>query len=230
MIWQDKGYLINISKYNENSSIAEFFTQNYGKKTGIIFGSSSKKIKSYLFLGNKFHINYSSKTENSVGSFKIEIEKINTPIYLDEKIKLFSIIYSINLIKLLSVENQKNSRIFNLLNDFFSKLYNEFNFKNFIYWELDILKHFGYELNYKDYTSVIKKNGSSLYVLKSDQTKIIPNFLIDKNFNNITKSDICIGFELTGDFINKSVLNESSINIPNSRNQLLNFYKLSKDI
>ena len=45
MNWQDKGYLININKYNENSSVAEFFTNNHGKTTGIIFGSSSKKNK-----------------------------------------------------------------------------------------------------------------------------------------------------------------------------------------
>ena len=72
MNWQDKGYLININKYNENSSVAEFFTNNHGKTTGIIFGSSSKKIKNYLFNGNEFHINFSSKNENSSGNFKIE--------------------------------------------------------------------------------------------------------------------------------------------------------------
>ena len=28
MNWQDKGYLLSLNKYNENSSIAEFFTEN----------------------------------------------------------------------------------------------------------------------------------------------------------------------------------------------------------
>ena len=40
MKWQDKGYLISLNKYNENSSIAQFLTENHGKTTGIIFGSS----------------------------------------------------------------------------------------------------------------------------------------------------------------------------------------------
>ena len=31
MNWQDKGYLLSLNKYNENSSIAEFFTENNGK-------------------------------------------------------------------------------------------------------------------------------------------------------------------------------------------------------
>ena len=48
MIWQDKGYLLSKNQYQENSSIAEFFTKNHGKVGGFIFGASSKKIKNYL--------------------------------------------------------------------------------------------------------------------------------------------------------------------------------------
>jgi len=45
MIWQDKGFLLSNSKYNENSSIAEFYTKNKGKVVGVIFGASSKRLK-----------------------------------------------------------------------------------------------------------------------------------------------------------------------------------------
>ena len=31
MRWQDKGYLLSLNKYNENSAIAEFYTENNGK-------------------------------------------------------------------------------------------------------------------------------------------------------------------------------------------------------
>ena len=48
MKWQDKGYLLSINKYNENSAIADFFTENNGKVSGVIFGATSKKIKNYL--------------------------------------------------------------------------------------------------------------------------------------------------------------------------------------
>ena len=46
MNWQDKGYLLSLNKYNENSSIAEFYTENNGKIVGVIFGSTSKKNQS----------------------------------------------------------------------------------------------------------------------------------------------------------------------------------------
>ena len=48
MNWIDSGFLLSKNKYNENSIIAEFFTEYHGKSSGIIFGASSKKIKNYL--------------------------------------------------------------------------------------------------------------------------------------------------------------------------------------
>ena len=90
MRFQDKGYLLSLNKYNENSAIAEFFTENYGKVSGVIFGATSKKIKNYLFVGNKFHINFNFKQDSKIGYFKVEIDEVNTPIYLDFKKNCFA--------------------------------------------------------------------------------------------------------------------------------------------
>ena len=57
MNWIDEGFLLNKNRYNENSLISEFFTRKHGKISGIIFGGTSKKIKNYLQIGNKIHIN-----------------------------------------------------------------------------------------------------------------------------------------------------------------------------
>ena len=43
MIWSDEGFLISKNRYSENSLIAEFFTKERGKISGIIFGGTSKK-------------------------------------------------------------------------------------------------------------------------------------------------------------------------------------------
>ena len=44
MIWDDTGFLLSKNRYNENSVIAEVFTKQHGKISGIIFGGTSKKI------------------------------------------------------------------------------------------------------------------------------------------------------------------------------------------
>ena len=107
MNWDDTAFLLSKNKYNENSLISEVFTKEHGKITGIIFGGTSKKIKNYLQIGNKFHISYNSKSENKIGYFKIEIDQALSPLYFDEQKKLSCIISAMYLIKILNAESQK---------------------------------------------------------------------------------------------------------------------------
>ena len=112
MNWSDEGFLINKIRYNENSLIAELFTKDKGKISGIIFGGTSKKIKNYLQVGNKLHVNYNTKNENRIGYFKIEILNAYTPLYFDHKQKLSCITSAMNLIKILTAESQSNDKIY----------------------------------------------------------------------------------------------------------------------
>ena len=223
MIWDDEGYLISKTKYNENSIIAEFFTKNHGKTSGMIFGATSKKIKSYLMIGNYFNITFNSKNENKSGYFKIEISKINTPYYLDQKIKLSSILYAMNLIKILTAENQSNNKIYLSIDQFFNILKNEKWVKEFILWEIDVLKNLGYDLNFKNYVVKDNINGVNQYVVKSDAKRIIPAFLVNNELNPKSKDELIIGLKLIGDFLDKSIFKPNNINFPLTR---LNFINL----
>ena len=119
MNWDDNAYLISKNRYSENSIIAEVFSENYGKIAGIIFGGTSKKIKNYLQIGNKIHVNYNVKSPTRIGYFKIEIVKALTLLYFDENQKLSCISSAMNLIKILTAEAQSNKKIFILINHFF---------------------------------------------------------------------------------------------------------------
>ena len=122
MNWSDEGFLISKTRYNENSLIVELFTKDKGKMSGIIFGGTSKKIKNYLQLGNKLHVNYNSKNENRIGYFKIEILNAYTPLYFDHKQKLSCITSAFNLIKILTAESQSNIKLYLLIENFKQRL------------------------------------------------------------------------------------------------------------
>ena len=224
MNWQDKGYLLSLNKYNENSSIAEFFTENNGKIVGVIFGSTSKKIKSYLLIGNKFHINSKLREDGRLGYLKVEIDEIKTPLYLENKKKLFCIIYCMNLIKILTVENESNMEIYSLL----EKLFKIIDFDNwlieFLFLELNIFKSIGYDINFKDYVVNKKINGKPKYVVDSSQ-KIIPNFLIDKKIIPENTKDIYSGYSIVGDFLDKTIIKPNNKSFPSSRNDFINLIK-----
>ena len=224
MNWQDKGYLLSLNKYNENSSIAEFFTENNGKVVGVIFGSTSKKIKSYLLIGNKFHINSKLREDGRLGYLKVEIDEIKTPVYLENKKKLFCIIYCMNLIKILTVENENNVEIYNLLEKLFKIIELDNWLVEFLYLELNILKSIGYDINFKDYVIDKNINGQTKYIVDSSQ-KIIPNFLIDKNISPENLKDIYSGFSIVGDFLDKTIIKPNNKNYPSSRNDFVNLLK-----
>ena len=228
MNWDDTGFLLSKNKYNENSVIVEIFTEFKGKCSGIIFGGTSKKIKNYLQIGNKLHVNYNYKNDNKIGYFKIEILKAFTPIYFDNKNKLLCISSALNLIKLLTVESQENYKIFNLINDFFTILENKNWVKEYILWELKFLKVIGYDLELKKLVTYEIKNSKNQYYVKSkNEKKLIPNFLIDKDNENFNKDDLLKGLKLVSDYMEKSILKPNNINYPVAR---LDFFNNLKNI
>jgi len=226
MQWDDIGYLISKNRYNENSVMVEFYTKDHGKCSGVIFGATSRKIKNYLQIGNKFYINYNYKIEGKLGYFKVEIFKVYTPFYFNNKKKLLCIASAMNLIKLLTVELQENFKIFDAIEDFFINLNNENWTKKYVFWELKILKYIGYDVDFKKIiNSEIIKNKKKYYLKSSNNKKYIPNFLIDNDDKRIDNDSLLKGLNLVGDYMNKNILKPNNINYPNARLEFINLFK-----
>jgi len=138
MNWSDEGFLLSKNRYNENSLIVEIFTKEKGKVSGIIFGGTSKKIKNYLQIGNKLHVNYNSKNENRIGYFKVEILNAYSPLYFDDRQKLSCLTSAMNLIKILTADAQSNEKVFFIIQNFFLILQDKNWLKKYIFWELEL--------------------------------------------------------------------------------------------
>ena len=226
MTWDDEGFLISKNKYSENSLIVEIFTKNHGKTSGIIFGGTSRKIKNYLQLGNQLHVNYSSKTENKLGSFKIELLKAYAPIFFNNYRKLLCIFSAFQLIKVLTAESQKNIKIYGLIENFYILLKKENWIRNYIFWELELFKIIGYDLELKNLVKKELINNEVKYLVKSTkEKKIVPNFLIDNNQDFLNEEILIDGLRLVGDYLEKSILRPNNINYPLSRLRFLNTFK-----
>jgi DNA repair protein RecO (recombination protein O) len=223
MNWDDKGFLLSKTKYNENSLIVEIYTKNHGKIPGIIFGGTSKKIKNYLQIGNKLHVNFNSKSDTKIGYFKIEIEEALVPFYFDDNQKLSCISSAISLIKLLSAEYQKNKFLYSLIDDFFILLKNDNWIKNYIFWELELLKVVGYELKFENLVDEKMVGNELIYFSKSTtDKKTVPNFLIDKTSDIESISSLLEGLKIIGDYLDKTILKPNNINHPFNRSQFIN--------
>jgi DNA repair protein RecO (recombination protein O) len=226
MNWKDTGYLLSKNLYNENSIIAEIFTKGHGKVSAIIFGATSKKIKKYLQIGNKLHLNFNSKNDNRLGHFGIEIEEVITPFFFDDNQKLACIISAMNLVKILTVELQENLDIFNVINNFFLILKKNSWLKDFVFWELQLLKLLGYDLELKNLVEVEIVDGQKKYFVKrNNEKKFVPNFLLEFENAQIDNVNVIDGLKLVGDYLEKSILKPNNISFPISR---IDFVKMVK--
>ncbi len=226
MTWDDSGFLIHKNRYNENSLIVDIFTKNYGKISGIIFGGTSKRIKSYLQIGNRLHVNYQSKNNNNIGYFKIEIQEALSPYYFENNQKLSCILSAMNLIRILTAESQKNVDIYNLLKNFYLLLRDDNWIKRYIFWELELLKVLGYDLEIENLVDKKIIDNEVRYISKSlNEKKIVPNFLIEKNQNSEDLDSLLSGLKLVGDYLDKTILKPNNFTQPLSRLQFINTLK-----
>ena len=226
MNWDDSAYLVSKNRYSENSIIAEVFTENHGKISGIIFGGTSKKIKNYLQIGNKIYVNYNSKSVTRIGYFKIEILEALSPYFFDNHQKLSCITSAMHLIKLLTAEAQSNKEIFKLIDKFFEILTSDNWIQKYIFWELELLKLLGYDLELKTMAEKeIVDSEVNYYVKSSTEKKSIPNFLIDENNIDVNLKNLLKGLKLVSDYLEKSILKPNNLNLPTSRTHFINLLK-----
>jgi len=150
MIWEDIGFLLKKRNFSENSIIAQFFTKDHGKISGIIYGGTSRKVKNYLQVGNKLKLIYKSKNVEKIGYFNTEIADVNSAIYFDNK-KILLCIQSICYFLLtLLPENEKNSEIYKNSEELFKNLKNKDWILHYINWERMLIKELGFEANIKN--------------------------------------------------------------------------------
>ena len=226
MNWVDEGFLINKNRYNENSLITELFTKNRGKISGIIFGGTSKKIKNYLQIGNRLHINYNTKNADSIGYFKVEILDAYTPLYFDHKQKLTCITSAINLIKILTADSQANIKVYKIIENLFLILKDDDWLKKFIFWELDLLKLLGYDLELENFVEKdLIEDKIVYYANSSTEKKYVPSFLIEKDLEVSDLKTLLNGLKLVGDYLDKTILKPNNLNYPNSRLLFINTLK-----
>ena len=226
MNWSDQGFLVSKNKYSENSLITEFYTKDHGKISGIIFGGTSKKIKNYLQIGNKLHLNYNLKNDNSIGYFKVEILNAYSPLYFDHKQKLSCITSAFNLIKILTAESQSNIKLYLLIENFFLILKDSDWLKKYVFWELELLKLLGYDLELENFVEKdIIENKTIYYASSSNEKKYVPNFLIEKDLVVDDIETLLNGLRLVGNYLDKTILKPNNLNYPNSRLLFLDSFK-----
>ena len=98
--------------------------------------------------------------------------------------------------------------------------------KQYIFWELELLKLLGYDLELKKMVEKeIINDQFNYYVSSSKEKKIVPNFLIDKKINVNDLKILKNGLALVTNYLEKTILKPNNLPHPISRLQFINILK-----
>ena len=133
----------------------------------------------------------------------------------------------LELIKILTVDGQKNIKIYQLIKDLFDLLNNNDWFIKYVFWELDLLKYIGFDLNIKNFCKKEIINEKNVYFVENSFKKIIvPNFLVEKcDTEKISNKDIYNSLYLIGEYMKKNIFVPNNVNFPISRQYFINYFK-----
>ena len=131
-----------------------------------------------------------------------------------------------NLIKILTAEAQANKKVFTLINNLFDLLNDNNWLKRYIFWELELLKLLGYDLELENLVEKGQVDNQTVYFASSyNEKKYVPNFLIEKDSKVNDVNTLLSGLKLVGDYLDKTILKPNNLTHPITRLQFINTLK-----
>ena len=218
MNWTDEGLLLSVNPHGEKSAIIQVLTRTKGLHAGIIQNAFSRKMSSTLQPGSQLHLNWSSRLEEHLGSYKVDLLKTRADIFLGNKLALDVFNSLSSLCISILAERDPMPEFYKITVKFLDQIVNQEKWE-FLYldWELQLLISIGYGLDLKKCVAtgttdnlfyISPKSGKAVCKekgLKYDKKLLrFPDILKDKKKDNeFSRSELVIGLSVTGFFLKK---------------------------
>ena len=130
------------------------------------------------------------------------------------------------MIKILTADSQTNIKVYQIIENLYLIIKDQDWLKKYIFWELDLLKLLGYDLELENLVEKdTVENKTVYYASSSNEKKFVPNFLIEKDLEVNDIKTLLNGLKLVGDYLDKTILKPNNLNYPNSRLLFINSLK-----
>ena len=225
MNWQDEGFLLSKIKFRENANIINVFTNTHGKVSGIVYGGNSRKIRNYLQISNKIFVFHSSKAENRIGYFKVELVQAISPKYFNNKKKTTCLLSVSSILNLLLPESQPYKNLFTSLEIFLKKLDQENWAVNYVYWELNLLKELGFDPFLEQFSKNIDETVNHKIIEIDNVRYQVPIFLLKKKDDvAIDNKNLSTALSFTRNLLSNKFFLPNNLTFPKARILLENYF------
>jgi DNA repair protein RecO (recombination protein O) len=221
MEWTDEGIILGVRRHGESSAIVEVLTREHGRHMGLVRGGSSSKLRPLLQPGNSVSANWRARLDEHLGYYLLEGTRMRAATMLASSHAVYGITHLASLARLLP-ERDPHHDIYDML----ESILNDFDdvgeaAVHLVRFELAMLAELGFGLELsscaatgetRELIYVSPKSGGAVSRAAGepwrDRLMRLPPFLreSDDRRNGWSDQDLQDGFDLTGRFLLRNVL------------------------
>ena len=221
MEWTDEGIVLGVRRHGESSAIVELLTRGHGRHLGLVRGGAGSRMRPILQPGNTVSAVWRARLDEHLGYYLVEGTRLRAATVLASSHAVYGITHLAALARLLP-ERDPHEDIYDMLD----RTLNDFDdvgaaAVHLVRFELAMLTELGFGLDlttcaatgaYHDLVYVSPKSGGAVSRQAGepwrDRLLPLPPFLreSDDGKNGFSDQDLQDGFELTGRFLLRNVL------------------------
>jgi DNA repair protein RecO (recombination protein O) len=221
MEWTDDGIVLGVRRHGESSAIVELLTRGHGRHLGLVRGGAGSRMRPLLQPGNSVSALWRARLDEHLGTYALEGTRMRAATLLGVSHAAYGVTHLAALARLLP-ERDPHEDIFEML----ERMLDDFDDAGtaairLIRFELAMLTELGFGLDLgtcvatgatTDLIYVSPKSGAAVSRQAGepwrDRLLKLPPFLrgADRGQSGCSGQELCDGFELTGRFLLRHVL------------------------
>jgi DNA repair protein RecO (recombination protein O) len=237
--WTGDGIVLSLRRHGETSAVVSLLTADHGRHSGLARGAYSKRLRGVLMPGNTVRATWRARTEDHLGSLKIEPVTARAGFIMEDPLRLAALNSVCGLLEGALMEREAHPALFRattVLADALSAGTDDWAEAVFA-WELGLLAELGFGLDLSrcagdgrgdglGYVSPKSARAVSLAAGAPYREKLLPlpRFLIGDRGRppaNHPAADWADAAELTGHFLERHVFAQRDGGIPPARGRFV---------
>lgn len=88
MSFTDIGIVLDARAHGETHAVANIFTEQYGRRAGLVYGGQGKRMRPILQPGNEVNVDWKGRGEDSLGHFSLEMSRARAGEAMQDRLSL----------------------------------------------------------------------------------------------------------------------------------------------
>lgn len=227
--WRDQGLVLSARSHGEGGAVVALLTESNGRHAGYLHGAHSSKKRALIEPGTLVSVEWSARTSDNLGTYKLEEERGLSPMILNDPLKLGALLSACSLCDAALPEREGHAGLFFGLQALIDTLSSEVWGAAYVMWEIALLKELGFGLELNKCAGggdsnmlayVSPKSGRAVSYAEGEPYKDklldLPSFL-KPNGGPADEEAVADGLKMTGHFLEYWVFAHHTKGVPEPR-------------